>query len=96
VARGDRRAQASPTGNAAEGLAGGVGARPWGFGVWPEGDSLGDVQEPHHGPGRAIERPGGPDTEDGAVVRQAPHGAMRRRARALAPDGPIPIRTALV
>jgi hypothetical protein len=64
--------------------------------VWPEGDSLGDAQEPHHGPGRAIERPGGPDTEDGAVVRQAPHGAMRRRARALAPDGPIPIRTALV
>jgi hypothetical protein len=41
VARGNRRARASPAGNATGGPAGGSAARPQGFGVRPEGDVLG-------------------------------------------------------
>jgi hypothetical protein len=41
VARGNRRARASPAGNAAGGPACGSAARPRRFGVRPEGDVLG-------------------------------------------------------
>jgi hypothetical protein len=74
VARGNRRTQASPMGNAAGGGVRPAAARPHGFGVWPEGDVLGVAREPHHEPQARGRAAGGPGRQGRAAVRRAPRG----------------------
>jgi hypothetical protein len=92
VARGNRRARASPVGNAARGPVGGSAARPRVFwGAARGGCARGSRGNRIMSLGRGVERPGGPDVEDerrcaGRHVADAP-----ARACALAPDGPNPV-----